>query len=124
VPQALGNLFIQRHQAVPPIDDEEDDVRLLHRQTNLPFDVFGEIVHVFDADAAGVSQFDLPAVEIDNGGNAIARHPGGGIDNGDTGTGKPVKQRGLAHIGSSNDGDNRNSHSPPSDAVHEASVSL
>ncbi len=103
VAQPLGDFFIQSENAGPPINDKENDLGLIDGHRDLPFDVFGQIVHVGDADAAGIHQFDVARIDGYKRGNAVAGHAGGRIDDGDAPARQPVEQRGFAHIRAAND---------------------
>src|SRR5262249_40783398 len=69
-------------------------------------------IHVGDTDTAGVHQLDVVRIDGHERGNAVARHAGGRIDDGDTPTCQPVEQRGFAHIRAANNRYYRYSHVP------------
>ena len=50
---------------------------------NLALDLDSQIVHILDAHAAGVHQFNKAVADLDKRGDPVARHPGGRIDNRD-----------------------------------------
>src|SRR5262249_9202913 len=92
------------------IDDVQDDVGLVDGDLDLPLDVVAEVVGVDDADAAGIDELKVPVTGLQDGGDAVARDPGGGIDDGDAPAGQPVEQRGLPHVGPADDGDDGERH--------------
>ena len=93
VPQPFGDFLVERRQPSPAIDHEEDHVGLVDGNLDLPFDVGGEVIDVLDADAAGVDELEEAILDVDQGGDAIARDAGGGIDDGDAPAREPVEQR-------------------------------
>src|SRR5262249_52308155 len=88
--QALGDHFVQRGDAVAGIDQKQNDGRLVNGEFDLLFHVGGEIVHVHDADAAGVDQFEPARAKLNGRADAIARDTGGRVDDGDAPPGEPV----------------------------------
>ena len=105
--QPLGDLLVERHDAVADVDDEEDDGGRVDGELDLPLDVGGEVVDVHDAHAAGVDQFEEAVAGLDDGGDAVAGDAGGRIDDGDAPAGEPVEQRRLADVRPADDRDDR-----------------
>ncbi len=114
VAEPLGDLLVQRHHAVADVDDEEDQVGLVHRGLDLPLDVLAEVVAVDHADPAGVHQLEEPGLvvvpELDQGADAVAGHARHVVDDGDPATGQPVEQRRLADVRPTDDHDLRECH--------------
>ena len=64
-PQPAADIFIERRQPGADIDDKQNDMRLLDGQVDLAFDFGGQVVNIFDADAAGINQFEEPPAGFD-----------------------------------------------------------
>ena len=107
VAEPLGHLAVQGRQAVAGIDDKEDHRSRVDGRLDLLLDVFGQIVDVLNAHAAGIDQLDKAFAELREVRNTIAGHAGRRIDNGQPLAGEPVEKTRLAHIGPAHDGDLR-----------------
>ena len=83
----LGDLGIQRHHALADIDHKNDHIGRRHGLKNLVLDMLFQRVAIDDAVAAGIDQLKIAVVPVDDRRNAVARHPGGRIDNTDHLTG-------------------------------------
>ncbi len=103
--EEFGDDGVERDFAGLDIDDEEDELGFVDAEFDLAFDVAGEVVLVDDAVAAGVSELEDVAVEIDGGGDAVARDALGGVDDGDASTGEEVEEGGFADVGAADNGD-------------------
>ena len=57
---------IQRHDSVSHVDDEQDQTGLINGESNLPFNVLGQIVDVIDAVAAGIDQLEVDVVQVED----------------------------------------------------------
>ena len=110
VAEPLGNLAVQRRDAVAGIDDKEDHRGRVDGRLDLLLDVLGQVVDVLDAHAAGIDQLDEALAELSKERDAIAGHAGRRIDDGQPLAGEPVEKARLAHIGPAHDGDLRNTH--------------
>ena len=110
VPQPPADLLVQRHQPGPDVHDEQDDVRLFDADGDLPFDLGRQVVGILDADAAGVDQLEIPALGLDERGNAVPGDPGGRVDDADPPPGQAVEQRRFADVRPADNGDERDSH--------------
>ncbi len=113
ISQPLVHLAVQRHHALAGIDDEEDHRGRIDGRVDLLLDLLGEVVDVLDAHSAGIDQFDEPLAELDEVRLAVACHPGGGVDDGQTLPREPVEEARFAHVGPADDGDLRNTHDLP-----------
>ena len=78
VAEPRGHLHIQRHHLVADIDDEQDQVGLVHRRVDLTLDVLAQVVAVDHPDPAGIEQLDEPRIvvlaELNERADAIAGH--------------------------------------------------
>ena len=114
VAQPRGDLDIQRHHLVADIDDEEDQVGLVHRRVDLALDVLAQIVAVDHADPAGIEELDEPRIvvlaQLHERADAIAGHARHRVDDRDLSPRQPVKQRRLADVGPAHDHDLREWH--------------
>src|SRR5439155_11952256 len=64
----------ERHSAAANVHDKQDDIGLIDRVLDLPIYVGGELVAVFNADAAGIDQIEIAIADLNRGGNAVASH--------------------------------------------------
>jgi hypothetical protein len=108
--QPLGHFVIERHPARADIDDEHDDARFLDGPIDLPLDVLGQVVAVFDAHAAGINQLNVAIAQWQGNGNAVTRHARGRVDDGNPLADNAVEKAALADVRASDDGDNRQTH--------------
>ena len=77
-----------------------------HRQFDLVVDVFGELVGVDEAVAAGVDELDPVVVDLQRHGDAVAGDAGHVLDDADALAGQRVEEAALADVGPADDGDN------------------
>ena len=69
--------------------------------------VLGKFVVIFDAETAGIDQFEIAVVGIDDGADAIAGDAGSWFDDADQFAGDGVEEAAFADVGSSYDCDYR-----------------
>ena len=62
IAKPLRHLQVQRHQLVADIDDEEDQVGLVHCRVDLALDILAQVIAVDDSDAAGIEKLDEPGI--------------------------------------------------------------
>ncbi len=74
------------------------------------FDLLGQIVDVLDSQPAGVDQLKIPIVFVEQILDAVARHAGRRIDDGNQSAGKPVEERTLPDVRTTDDGDLGDGH--------------
>ena len=90
------------------VDHKQDDGGFLGGGEGLVADGRGkDIVTLERLDAARVDDGELAAVPIGRVVRAVARDAAGLVDDGVRGLGQAVNERGLAHVGASDDGDDR-----------------
>ena len=97
----MPDLLIRRREPRASIDDEEDDIRLLHRNLRLLAHGFQDMVALIELDAARVDHRERMAeplrVEID----AVARDARHIVDDRDALLADLVEKRRFAYIGAS-----------------------
>ena len=108
--QASGDFLIERQHALARVDHEQDHVGRVDREVDLLFDVPREVVHVRDAHAARIDQFEKPVIMAHEMCHAIAGDAGLVIDNGNPDAGKPIEQAALADVRPANDDNLRYAH--------------
>ena len=90
------------------VDHKQDDGGFLGGGEGLVANGRGEDVIALERlDAARVDDGELAAVPIGRVVRAVARDAAGLVDDGVRGLGQAVNERGLAHVGASDDGDDR-----------------
>ena len=90
------------------VDHKQDDGGFLGGGEGLVANGRGEDVIALERlDAARVDDSELAAVPIGRVIRAVARDAAGLVDDGVRGLGQAVNERGLAHVGASDDGDDR-----------------
>jgi len=104
--------LVERRQPVPRIDDEQNQVGRIDGQLDLLFDVFGEIVDIRDADAAGIAELEIPLAMLHQVREAIARDAGHVIHDGEPPLGHPIEEAGLPDVGPADDNYLGNAHKP------------
>lgn len=96
--QQARDLFICRRQAGAAVDEEQDDVGLLHGQLCLLAHRLEDVVALIELDAAGVDHREVLVeplrVEID----AVARDARHVVDDGDALLADLIEERGLADV--------------------------
>ena len=60
----MCHLQIQRHQLVANVDDEQDQVGLVHGRVDLALHVLAQIIAVDDSHAAGIEELDEPRIHV------------------------------------------------------------
>jgi hypothetical protein len=103
-------LGIQRHESATGIDHEKQNVGFLDRGEDLPFDLLGQIIDIFDPDPTGIDQLKVAAFMLDEGRQSITGNTRKVLDDRQATTGKPVKNRAFADVGSANNCNAWNSH--------------
>ena len=103
--QLRGDALINRGEALPGIDEEEDEVGGLHRDRGLRGNRIGEVGVGHGANAAGVNQLAGGRGERARGRDAIASHPRFIVDNRDLPPGEAVEEGGLSDVRTSDEGD-------------------
>ena len=104
-PEPLRQLLVHGRDAVLPIHDEKQQVAGGEGDLDLGMDLVGEARIHIAADAAGVDDLKRCLAELALRRDAVARHAGHVVDDGDFPPGEAVEECGLAHIGASDDGD-------------------
>ena len=90
------------------VDHKQDDGSFLGGGEGLVADGRGkDVVALERLDATRVDDGELAAVPIGRVIRAVARDAAGLVDDGVRGLGQAVNERGLAHVGASDDGDDR-----------------
>ena len=103
-----GDRLVLFGDAGAAVDHKQDDGGLLGGGERLVADGRGEDVIALERfDAARVDDGELAAVPIGRVVRAVARDAAGLVDDGVRGLGQAVNERGLAHVGASDDGDDR-----------------
>jgi hypothetical protein len=64
---------------------------LFDRRQDLRLDLLGQVVDVFDTDAAGIDELKVPAFMLDEGPKPISGNTGEVFDDRQTATGKPIE---------------------------------
>ena len=64
VAEPCGNLHVKGHHLVADIDDEQNQVGLVHRRLDLTLNVLAQIVAVDHSDSAGVEELDEPRIVV------------------------------------------------------------
>lgn len=90
------------------VDHKQDDGGFLGGGEGLVADGRGkDVIALERLDTARVDDGELAAVPIGRVIRAVARDAAGLVDDGVRGLGQAVNERGLAHVGASDDGDDR-----------------
>ena len=103
-----GDRLVLLGDAGAAVDHKQDDGGFLSGGERLVADGRGEdVVALERLDTARVDDGELAAVPIGRVIRAVARNAAGLMDDGVRGLGQAVNERGLAHVGASDDGDDR-----------------
>ena len=103
-----GDRLVLLGDAGAAVDHKQDDGGFLGGGEGLVANGRGEDVIALERfDAARVDDGELAAVPIGRVVRAVARDAAGLVDDGVRGLGQAVNERGLAHVGASDDGDDR-----------------
>ena len=103
-----GDRLVLLGNAGAAVDHKQDDGGFLGGGEGLVANGRGEDVIALERfDAARVDDGELAAVPIGRVVRAVARDAAGLMDDGVRGLGQAVNERGLAHVGASDDGDDR-----------------
>ena len=103
-----GDRFVLFGDAGAAVDHKQDDGGFLGGGECLVADGRGkDVIALERLDAARVDDGELAAVPIGRVIRAVARDAAGFVDDGVRGLGQAVNERGLAHVGASDDGDDR-----------------
>ena len=89
------------------VHNKQDHIRRFHGQLGLGLHLIGEFIGNSFSDAAGVHDFKGNISASAHGGEPVARDAGAVMHDGDVAAREPVEERGLAHVGTSDDGDHR-----------------
>ena len=101
-----GDRLVLLGDAGAAIDHKQDDGGFLGGGKGLVADGRGkDVIALERLDAARVDDGELAAVPIGRVVRAVARDATGLVDDGVRGLGQAVNERGLAHVGASDDGD-------------------
>ena len=109
-PQAFGHFQVQGNDAALRVDHEQQQVGLLDGDADLVLDLLGEVVDVLDPQPARVDQLEIPIVFVEQILDAVARHAGRRIDDGDQSAGQPVEERALPDVRTTDDGNFGDGH--------------
>ena len=103
-----GDRLVLLGDAGAAVDHKQDDGSFLGCGKGLVADGCGkDVIALERLDTARVDDGELAAVPIGRVIRAVARDAAGLVDDGVRGLGQAVNERGLAHVGASNDGDDR-----------------
>ena len=103
-----GDRLVLLGDAGAAVDHKQDDGGFLGGGEGLVADGRGkDVIALERLDAARVDDGELAAVPIGRVIRAVARDAAGLVDDGVRGLGQAVDERGLAHVGASDDGDDR-----------------
>ena len=103
-----GDRLVLLGDAGAAIDHKQNDGCFLGGSKGLVADGRGkDVVALERLDAARVDDGELTAVPVGRVIRAVARDAAGLVDDGVRGLGQAVNERGLAHVGASDDGDDR-----------------
>ena len=103
-----GDRLVLLGDAGAAIDHKQDDCGFLGGGERLVADGRGkDVVALERLDTARVDDGELATVPIGRVIRAVARDAAGLVDDGVRGLGQAVNERGLAHVGASDDGDDR-----------------
>ena len=103
-----GDRLVLLGDAGAAINDKQDDGGFLGGGERLVADGRGkDVVALERLDTARVDDGELAAVPVGRVIRAVARDAAGLMDDGVRGLGQAVNERGLAHVGASDDGDDR-----------------
>ena len=100
-----GDLLIPAGQTGLAVHQQQDQIRLRHRQFDLVLDVFGQLVGVNEPISSGVHEFDKSAIDVKRIRHAVARDAGQVLDDADASAGEGVEQAALSDVGPADDGD-------------------
>ena len=103
--QQPRDLFVERRRARPRVDDEGDEVGVVHRGQHLPAHALDERLGGAGIKAAGVDDRRLPALEMDLAVEAVAGHARRIAHDRLAASDEAVEQRGLADVRPANDRD-------------------
>ena len=108
--QHVGHRLVRVSHADGGVHDEQHRVGGVHRDPGLAGDLGGQALGALDRGfpAAGVDQRELPAVPQRVVGDPVPGHAGDVLYYRLPAAENPVDQRGLAHVGPADDGDDRN----------------
>ena len=106
--QELGGVLVGGRRAGRGVDHEHDDVRLVDREPRLDLDLLLDRVAGRDLEAARVDDDEPPAVPLGVAVEAVAGRPCPVLDDRRARVADDaVEQRGLADVGSPDEGDDR-----------------
>ena len=103
--EELGGLLVGRREAGGGVDEEQDHVGLADREPGLLLDLQLDLVGRVDLEAAGVDDDEPPPVPVGVAVHPVARRAGPVLDDRLAAADEAVEQRGLAHVGAADDGD-------------------
>jgi hypothetical protein len=98
LPEDLGDLLVAGRDPDLRVDDEEDEIGLLHGRARLVGDRAGDRRGVGDVDSAGVDQPELGAGPLTDELLAVPGDAGGLVHNRGAGGGQSVDERRLADV--------------------------
>ena len=110
VSQPFGHLLVQRQNPLAGIDHEQNRRRGVNRNLDLLLDMVRQIVRILDAHPAGIDQLHVPVADFHQMGHPVSGDAGGGVDDRQSPTGKPVKQARLADVGTADNHDLGDGH--------------
>ena len=103
-----GDRLVLLGDAGATVDHKQDDGGFLGGGEGLVADGRGkDVIALERLDATRVDDGELAAVPVGRVVGAVARYAAGLMDDGVRGLGQAVNERGLAHVGASDDGDDR-----------------
>lgn len=102
--QTATDFEIERDDSGLAIDDEHDDVGLIDAFLDLGFDFFSEVIDIDDSDSAGIDEFEVASLFVEDEGDSVAGDASGGVDDGDAFAGEPIEEGTFPDIGASDDG--------------------
>ena len=96
--QQARDLLVRRRQAGAAVDEEQDDVRLVHGQLCLLAHRLENVVALIELDAAGIDHREVLVEPLRIKVDAVARDARHVVDDGDTLLANLIEERGLADI--------------------------
>ena len=98
-------MLVDRVDPGAGVNDENNGISGVHRDTSLDGDLIGKSVVIESPDATGVDEFTGRLGARASRGNTIPRDSGHVVHDGDTTSHKAVEKRGFPDVGTSDDGD-------------------
>ncbi len=109
--QELRDLAVHGREALPDVEQQDDDLRLVDRDPGLRLDGrLGRIFRTVEVKPGGVDHRELAAAPVCDAIQPVARQAGLRVDDGFPPAQDAVEQGRLAHVGPADDGDDGARH--------------